>query len=218
MGVFTFIHSPQATGIIEVQGGSRPQGPRMPALHCRFPRHIAFGRPCGWCRPPGLRCAGIVSHQSTWRWALLGRREAQDLLSSQTPLTLAKHPVCLGAGELNQPHKALSSLTLKERELEPIMANRRTFVLLSSDTSTMMSPRFARESQCILMYVFHASLGCPNVHTECLSLLCISGLNQVRSGRGSWPKICTYMLYLPTVPPKARDDSFIMMIDHNSLS
>lgn len=218
MGVFTFIHSPQATGIIEVQGGSRPQGPRMPALHCRFPRHLAFGRPCGWCRPPGLRCAGIVSHQSTWLWALLGRREAQDLLSSQTPLTLAKHPVCLGAGELNQPHKALSSLTLKERELEPIMANRRTFVLLSSDTSPWClrgSHEKADVFWCMSFMPRLAAQTCtPNAYHYSVFLV----WNRVRSGRGSWPKICTYMLYLPTVPPKARDDSFIMMIDHNSLS
>lgn len=83
------------------------RGPRRPALPCRFPSHIAFGSPCGWCRPPpphGVRCAGIVNHQSTWLgthyWAGAGSHKQSDPANvCQGPILV---PVCHVAGELNR--------------------------------------------------------------------------------------------------------------------
>lgn len=130
--------------------------------------------------------------------------------AGQAPILV---PVCHGAGELNQPHKA-------ERELVPIMANRRTFVLLSSNTSRHKHDASAVRTR-KPMY-FDVCLSClawlpKRAHRKLITTLCISGMNPLHIQSKQSPKICTYMLYLPTVPSEGAW-WFIMMIDHSSLS
>lgn len=73
------------------------EGPVLRGQKCQpciagFPDTWPLGALVDDIVPPGVRCAGIVGHQSTWlggNWAG-ATGQPQDLLSSQTPLTLAK--------------------------------------------------------------------------------------------------------------------------------
>ena len=69
-----------------VQGGSRPQGPRMPALHCRFPDTWPLGALVNDVAP-AVPCAGIVISQLGW-----GLRAGAGSVKQSDPANVAKDP------------------------------------------------------------------------------------------------------------------------------
>lgn len=160
------------------------EGPGHRAKKCQpciagFPDTWPLGALVDDIVPPGVRCTGIVGHQPTlarggegvWGW-VGGSGQVQDLLSSQTLLTLAKDVswslfATARVDEIN--HTKTQSGRMEMRDFEKpgifVACNCRSiqrsscgivqtslapFDLLDADTSRRKpscSPRFVRESR-----------------------------------------------------------------------